>query len=90
MTAASLTSAQILLVPGEVLGRAGGASRFLATAAQPLAPLTAGLLVEHLDLRGTQLVLAVAFGAVAVYAGLAPGFGSVLSPRHRPPRAAGA
>ncbi|MEV6010096.1 MFS transporter [Streptomyces sp. NPDC051976] len=80
MVGASLTSAQILMVPGDVLGRVSSASRFLGTAAQPLAPVIAGLLVQHFDLRATQLVLTAAFGVVALYAALAPGFRHGVGP----------
>ncbi|WP_406457174.1 MFS transporter [Streptomyces sp. NBC_01622] len=74
MVGAALTSAQMLLVPGDVLGRVRGASGFLSSALQPLAPLAAGFLVQYLDRTAAQFVLVGAFVAVAVVAAVMPGF----------------
>jgi MFS family permease len=74
ITSAALTSVQMRLVPGEVLGRAGSASAFLSSTLLPLAPLTAGFLVQYLDLAATQYLLAVPFGLVAVIAATLAGF----------------
>jgi len=73
---ASLTSTKMRLVPGEILGRVNGASMFMSTALQPLAPLCAGLLVEYASRTVAQLVLVGAFGAVAVLCAVVPGFGA--------------
>lgn len=70
---ATLSAATVLVVPGEVLGRASGASRFLSSALQPLAPLATGLLLEMLPRSGGQLVVAGAFGVVALAALGLPG-----------------
>ncbi|MEV0910495.1 MFS transporter [Streptomyces hokutonensis] len=75
-TSASLSSAQMILVPPDVLGRAGGSSGFLASALQPLAPLAGGFLVQYLDRSAAQVVLAGAFVTVAVVAAVMPGFSS--------------
>jgi MFS family permease len=74
ITGAALASAQMVLVPGEVLGRAGSASAFLSSTLLPLAPLTAGFLVQYLDLTVTQYALAGAFLFVAFVAAALPGF----------------
>jgi Major Facilitator Superfamily len=74
ITSAALTSVQLLVVPGEVLGRAGSASAFLSSTLLPLAPLTAGILVQYLDLTVAQCLLAGAFGLVAAIAAVLPGF----------------
>jgi len=73
MAGAALAVAQIRLVPGEVLGRAGGASGFLSSALQPVAPLAAGLLVQYLAPGPVKLVLIGAFLLVALVAAVVPG-----------------
>jgi drug/metabolite transporter (DMT)-like permease len=73
LVAATLSSAQLLLIPGELLGRTSAASAFLSSALQPLAPLAAGLVVEYLSRTAAQYVLAGAFVLVAVVSATMPG-----------------
>jgi hypothetical protein len=73
MLGASLGAATLLAVPPDVLGRASASSAFLASALQPVAPLIAGGLLATLPGAGSQLVLAAAFGLVALAALTLPG-----------------
>jgi hypothetical protein len=56
----------MLLVPEELFGRVSGTSSFIASAAQPAAPLLAGVLLQALSLHLALVVLAAAFGAVTL------------------------
>ncbi|HTZ44324.1 MAG TPA: MFS transporter [Jatrophihabitans sp.] len=71
---AAMSTARMLAIPRELLGTVSGASGLLATCAQPLAPLAAGLLIETVGNRiqfgilgGCFLLMAM---AVAVPASL--------------------
>jgi hypothetical protein len=63
---AAIAAARMLLVPEELFGRVSGTSSFIASAAQPAAPLLAGVLLQALSLHLALVVLAAAFGAVTL------------------------
>ncbi|GAA4906376.1 putative MFS family arabinose efflux permease [Stackebrandtia albiflava] len=70
---AALAAATLLLVPGDVLGRASSSSAFVGSALQPLAPLLAGFLLAAYAPTVVQWILAVGFGVVALCALMLPG-----------------
>jgi MFS family permease len=69
---AMLTAVQMVLVPEHLYGRVVSTGGFVAQVLQPLAPLTAGLLLGHVGLKAVLLVLAATFAALAVPAVLIP------------------
>ncbi len=69
---AAVSTAQLMSVPREILGSVSGATGLLATCAQPLAPIFAGLLLELTAGRVTFTVLAGAFAVMAVGLALPP------------------
>jgi hypothetical protein len=71
----AISTTQLLVVPREVYGRVSGASAFIATALQPLAPLAAGVLLDRSSPAVGLGVMTVAFGAVALVALVSPGLG---------------
>jgi MFS family permease len=73
MSRAASGVAAMRVVPAELLGRTGGATRFLCSSLQPLAPLAAGLLLSGLSARGGELVLAGASALVTLIVLSLPG-----------------
>lgn len=69
---AASSTARMLHVPADVLGRVTGAVRLVATCAQPLAPLIGGLLIEWAGPGAAAGCVAAAFAAMAVSVALAP------------------
>ena len=69
----ALATARTLAVPQEILGRAGSSGSFVATALQPLAPLTFGLLLTHLHLH-TMYVIAALTVLITLYVWRTAGF----------------
>ncbi len=72
MCGALLTAVRMLVVPERVLGRVTGATSFLGQALQPLAPLTAGLLLAHLSRGAAVAALAATFTAATLIGLLVP------------------
>jgi MFS family permease len=72
MCGALLTAVRMLVVPERVLGRVVGATSFLGQALQPLAPLTAGLLLAHLSRGAAVAVLGATFAATTLVGLLVP------------------
>lgn len=66
IAAAAIGTARLLVIPREVLGTVSGATGLLATCAQPLAPLLAGVLLQLADGSVTFAVLGGCFVAMAV------------------------
>jgi sugar phosphate permease len=69
---AAMGTARLLAVPREVIGTVSGASGLLATCAQPLAPLAAGILLETVSRSTTFTVLGACFIAMALAMALPP------------------
>jgi MFS family permease len=68
----ALSAVRMLVVPDAVYGRVLSTSAFAASALQPFAPLTAGLLVSLLPLPGVPVVIAVELAAVIAVAATVP------------------
>lgn len=60
------------VTPDHLLGRVSSVARNLALLAQPLGPLTAGLLLASFSARATVLVLALVCFALAVFSTVSP------------------
>ncbi|HEX8305309.1 MAG TPA: MFS transporter [Jatrophihabitans sp.] len=69
---AAVSTAQMMVVPREILGSVSGATGLLATCAQPLAPLLAGALLQLTTASVTFTALGVAFALMAVGVSLPP------------------
>jgi MFS family permease len=70
----ALSALRTQLVPSEILGKITATTSFVATALQPLAPLSAGLMLARLGHTATILSLAFVMLTVIAYIHIAAGF----------------
>lgn len=69
---AAVSTAQLMVIPRNILGAVSGATGLVATCAQPLAPLLAGVLLQLTTSSMTFTLLGVAFTLMAIGVSLPP------------------